>query len=96
MDYLSLLVRTAMVKRDAERRGREQSGSRFIDAVLQVVSKLSPRDWNEIRLRRRKARRRICAGAISDGRPYRHYAVEDFAVSVSGIADSQCSRAAPG
>ena len=37
MDYLSLLVRTAMVKRDAERRGGEQSGSRFIDAVLQVV-----------------------------------------------------------
>ena len=26
-----------MVKRDAERRGGEQSGSRFIDAVLQVV-----------------------------------------------------------
>src|SRR5258708_227861 len=47
MDYVSLLMRSAMAKLDAERRGRERFGSRSLDAAAPGRLKLSRRAWNE-------------------------------------------------
>jgi hypothetical protein len=47
MDYVSLLMRSAMAKLDAERRGRERFGSRSVDAAAPGRLKLSRRAWNE-------------------------------------------------
>ena len=47
MDYVSLLVRSAIAKLDAERRGRERFGSRSVDAAAPGRLKLSRRAWNE-------------------------------------------------